>query len=102
MRALTGLGSGLLALSILFEEWGLEPLQWLLAHTASSRRPKQRPLPCKTTGAFWGGATAPQISRADQSRRSAGSVPPLAAMLRITCLCRPMFQAAEPGSSLPL
>jgi len=39
---------------------------------------------------------------ADQSRRSGGSVPPLAAMLRITCLCSQMFQAAEPGSSLPL
>ena len=30
-RALTGLGSGLLALAILFEEWGWEPLQRLLA-----------------------------------------------------------------------
>jgi len=39
---------------------------------------------------------------ADQSRSSGGSVPPLAAMLRITCLCSQMFQAAEPGSSFPL
>ena len=31
LRALTGLGSGLLALAILFEEWGWEPLQRLLA-----------------------------------------------------------------------
>lgn len=31
MRALTSLGSGLLALAILFEEWGWEPLQRLLA-----------------------------------------------------------------------
>jgi len=31
LRALTGLGSGLLALLILFEEWGWEPLQRLLA-----------------------------------------------------------------------
>lgn len=30
-RVLTGLGSGLLALLILFEEWGWEPLQRLLA-----------------------------------------------------------------------
>ena len=31
LRALTGLGNGLLALAILFEEWGWEPLQRLLA-----------------------------------------------------------------------
>lgn len=32
LRALAGLGSGLLALLILFEEWGWVPLQRMLAH----------------------------------------------------------------------
>lgn len=35
-------------------------------------------------------------------RISGGSVPPLAAMRVITCLCSQMFHSAEPGSALPV